>query len=373
MTKLPPAAVLRKAFETKDPAFDGIFWVGVRTTGIFCRPVCRAKAPKPENVRFFGSTGEAIEAGLRPCRKCHPLESRQGPPPLVARLLRLLDRDPAAPLGDDGLRKLGIDPTTARRAFLAWCGTTFQRYRRARRMGIAMETLRKGERVIDAQIETGYESASGFRTAYARIFGEAPAKGGAPPLVAERLETPLGAMVGIASDEGILLVDFLDRKGLPSAVARLRDRVGAAILPGSNPHLARLRLQLAEYFEGKRLLFDVPLVAQQGSEFQRKAWRFLSGIPCGEVRSYADEATALGSPGATRAAGSANGMNFLAIVVPCHRVVGSDGTLTGYGGGLARKQWLLEHEAAMTGKRLFGPEPATAEAKRPLRRDRMTS
>lgn len=195
-----------------------------------------------------------------------------------------------------------------------------------------------------AQVEVGYGSGSGFRAAFSRMFGEAPSRASSAVLVAEWLETPLGPMLAVASEDGVCLLDFVDRRGLEGAVARLRRKHGAAIVPGPNRHLAQLRRELQEYFAGVRTRFDVAVVPQAGTEFQRRAWEYLRKIPYGETRTYAGQAKALGSPGAVRAAGSANGRNTLAIVVPCHRVIGSNGELTGYGGGVARKRWLLDRE-----------------------------
>jgi len=340
---LPPTPVLRRAFARKDASFDGVFVVAVKTTGIFCRPVCRARTPRPEHVEFFGTAQEALHAGYRACRRCRPLGHRA--PPVVTRLMDTIERDPATRLHERDLAGLGIDASTARRAFRRWCGMTFQQYQRARRMGAAMAGIRRGGRVIQAQVESGYGSGSGFRAAFARVFGAPPSEASARPLAATWIETPLGPMLAIAGDDGLCLLDFVDRRGVENAVLRLRRRLRAAVLPGTNAHLDQLRHELDEYFAGRRRSFDVALVEQSGTPFQRRAWDYLRTIPRGETRTYAEEAAAVGSRRAVRAVGSANGMNYLAIVVPCHRVIASNGELTGYGGGLARKRWLLEHES----------------------------
>ncbi len=343
--------VMRRAFARRDPAFDGVFFAAVKTTGIFCRPTCTARMPRPENVEFFATPREAMHAGYRACKRCRPLDAGGRPPAVVERLVAAVER------GDDPAR-LGVDPSTARRAFRRWCGMTFAQYRRARRLGAAMAGLRKGGRVIEAQIESGYESASGFREAFAKVFGTSPVRAGGTTLVAGWLETPLGGMLAVAGADGVRMLDFVDppspcpsergrwegsggqAAGLECAIARLREPV----VPGANAHLEQLRRELAEYFAGTRTRFDVAVAPVRGTAFQRRAWEYLRKIPYGETRTYADEARAIGSPGAVRAVGSANGMNYVAIVVPCHRVIASDGSLAGYGGGLARKRWLLEHE-----------------------------
>jgi AraC family transcriptional regulator of adaptative response/methylated-DNA-[protein]-cysteine methyltransferase len=155
-------------------------------------------------------------------------------------------------------------------------------------------------------------------------------------------------MLAIARDDGVVLLDFADRKGLEREVLRLRRRAGsrgipAVVVPGEHPHLSQLERELGEYFDGMRRSFTVPL-APFGSDFEQRAWRYLRTVEFGQSRSYLDQAKAMGAPRAVRAVGRANGMNCIAILIPCHRVIGSNGELTGYGGGLARKRWLLDHE-----------------------------
>ncbi|MBM3977837.1 MAG: methylated-DNA--[protein]-cysteine S-methyltransferase, partial [Planctomycetes bacterium] len=158
-----------------------------------------------------------------------------------------------------------------------------------------------------------------------------------------RLRTPLGTLVAAATDEAVCFAEFADRDGLAAQVRALRAHFELPIVPGSNALLAQLKRELGEYFAGTRRAFDVPLAAP-GTPFQRRVWDALRAIPYGETRSYAEIARAAGSPRAVRAAGSANGANRLAILLPCHRVVASDGSLAGYAGGEWRKRKLLEHE-----------------------------
>ena len=239
---------------------------------------------------------------------------------------------------------MGIDPSTARRQFKRYCGMTFQAYHRARRMGLALLDIRKGKSVLDSQIDQGFESASGFREAFARLVGTAPSRvGDVGVLHAKWIETPLGAMLALADDRGLHLLDFVDRRGLERALASLQKRLRARALPGTHRHLDQIERELAEYFAGVRRVFETP-VALTGSEFQSRVWNALLAIPPGQTCSYVELARRIGQPRAVRAVGRANGENRLSIVVPCHRVIGADGTLTGYGGGLARKQKLLDLE-----------------------------
>jgi AraC family transcriptional regulator of adaptative response/methylated-DNA-[protein]-cysteine methyltransferase len=158
------------------------------------------------------------------------------------------------------------------------------------------------------------------------------------------LESQLGPLLGAATDEGVCLLEFFDRRMLPTQLKIIERRLGR-IVPGRHAHLDRLQRELNEYFAGKRQDFTVPIVAP-GSPFERSVWRALRAIPPGETRSYDSLAMQLGRGGAARAVGRANGRNRLAILIPCHRVIGADGALTGYGGGLWRKQALLDLEAA---------------------------
>jgi AraC family transcriptional regulator, regulatory protein of adaptative response / methylated-DNA-[protein]-cysteine methyltransferase len=163
------------------------------------------------------------------------------------------------------------------------------------------------------------------------------------------IETPLGEMIAGATDEGVCLLEFSDRRMLPTEYKDLTRLLKTTLEDGENKHLKALRKQLKEYFNGKRLEFTIPLVTP-GSEFQQAVWMELQNIPFGSTRSYQEQAAALNRPDSVRAVANANGMNRISIIIPCHRVIGSDGHLTGYGGGLKRKKWLLDHEKKYSGK-----------------------
>lgn len=344
MNPLPSPRTMYSALARKDSSYEGIFFAGVKTTGIFCRPTCSAKKPKPENVEFFASQNDALFAGYRPCERCKPLQSAIEPPPLVKRLRETIERHPTGKLTDADLRRQKIDPSTARRQFKRYYGMTFHGYHRARRMGRALREVRGGESVIGAQLNQGYESASGFWQAFRKIFGDRPsAAEGLNVLLAKWIDTPLGAMLAVADDEGLRLLDFVDRKGLERAIGTLRKRTSGVITPGDNPHLRRIADELSAYFSGTLRTFTVPL-RPGGSPFDRSVWSNLLKIPHGRTWSYADLARSVGDPKAVRAVAQANGRNYLAIVIPCHRVIRSDGSLSGYGGGVWRKQRLIELE-----------------------------
>src|SRR5437867_3996059 len=276
---LPPTETMYRALVNRDSSFEGIFFVGVRTTGIFCRPTCTAKKPARENVDFFARANEALESGYRPCLRCHPLDPNARPPKLIERLRAEVERAPGGRLTDKELTALSIDPSTARRQFKRHYGMTFQAYHRARRMGVALSQVRQRGRVDEARNGSGFESESGFREACTKIFGQSPtiAKTRAP-LFAERIDTPLGAMIAVADDEGLRLLEFIDRRATERELSILRKRLRTNVVPGKHRHLETVRSQLSNYFAGKNLRFDVPL-APVGSEFQLRAWRILQSIP----------------------------------------------------------------------------------------------
>src|SRR5215467_2583580 len=341
---LPPPEMMYRALVKRDPSFEGIFFVGVRTTGIFCRPTCTAKKPARENVDFFARANEALESGYRPCLRCRPLDPNAHLPKLIERLRAEVERAPGGRLTDKELAALSIDPSTARRQFKRHYGMTFQAYHRARRMGLALSQVRQRGRVDEARNGSGFESESGFRGAFTKIFGESPSNAKTrTPLFAERIDTPLGAMIAVADDEGLRLLEFIDRRATERELSILRNRLRTNVVPGQHPHLAVARRQLGDYFSGKNLKFDIPL-APVGSDFRLRAWEILRSIPAGGTRSYSWMAKQLGDANARRAVGRANGTNMICIIIPCHRVIRADGTLCGYGGGLWRKKWLLDHE-----------------------------
>jgi AraC family transcriptional regulator of adaptative response/methylated-DNA-[protein]-cysteine methyltransferase len=194
------------------------------------------------------------------------------------------------------------------------------------------------------------------------------ADAGVEKFFAARIETPLGMMTAVAYDAGIVLLEFLDDSDHQAAETNIARRLGSArgpavLLPDGHPHLSAVKRELADYFAGGLRTFTVPL-APNGSDFERQAWGFLQGIPYGQTRTYGDQARAIGAPQASRAVGRANGLNRIAIIIPCHRVIGANGTLTGYAGGLHRKRWLLDHEQIAVGDLLFSE--LLAEFPRPI-------
>ena len=348
MPALPPTTEMDRAFRKRDATYDGIFFLAVRTTGIFCRPSCPARKPRPENVEFFATVSEALGAGYRPCKRCRPLHADGRPPEWVERLLAELEQNPEARLTDADLRRMAIDPARARRHFLKHYGLTFQAYARGQRLGQALGQIRQGTNLDEVVLGHGYESHSGFREAFAQTFGRPPGKSRqADCIVTNWIESPLGPLVIAATTQGVCLLEFSDPKRIEMQFETLRQRFACAIVPGTTPYLETLKEELACYFAGTLKQFSVPLV-YHGTPFQEKVWAALRQIPYGETRSYEDIAQGISAPNACRAVGSANGLNRIAIVIPCHRVVNKSGELGGYGGGLWRKRILLDLE--QTGK-----------------------
>jgi AraC family transcriptional regulator of adaptative response/methylated-DNA-[protein]-cysteine methyltransferase len=341
MKPTPNRDEMDRAFRARDGSYDGIFYIGVRSTGIFCRPSCPARRPLPENVEFFENAKEALFGGYRPCKRCHPLGAAGALPAWVAELLSRVESDPAARIKDSDLRASGVEPARARRFFLGRFGMTFQAYCRARRLGAAFDEIKGGARLDDAILGHGYESHSGFREAFFNRFGTPPGKArGADYIRMAWIETPLGPMAAGATTKGVCLLEFTDRRMLEAQFETLSRRFSLPIVPGESALIERLRDELARYFAGTLRTFSIPL-EYPGTGFQIDVWRALLDIPYGETRSYEDVARSIGSPGAVRAVGRANGLNRIGIVIPCHRVVNKSGELGGYGGGLWRKKRLL--------------------------------
>ncbi|TVX93481.1 bifunctional transcriptional activator/DNA repair enzyme AdaA [Paenibacillus agilis] len=333
-----------QALIDKETEYEGLFYVGVKTTGVFCRPTCPARKPKFENCEFFETAKQALLASFRPCKRCRPLSHPNHVSEIVRTLVEAVETNPEKRWKDADFQQISIDASTARRQFKKRFGMTFVEYARARRMGIAMKQIREGEHVIDAQLSVGYESSSGFRDAFSRIMGTAPSSlGNIRILKAAWLDTILGPMIAIADDEALYLLEFVDRRGLEREVERLRQRTKSAIIPGAASPIHSIEMELNQYFDGKLIEFQTP-IRYLGSAFQQKVWEHLRKIPHGETQSYSELASLIGHPTAYRAVARANGANQLAIIVPCHRIINANGDLGGYGGGLSRKEWLINHE-----------------------------
>jgi len=337
---LPDRETLYTALLDRDGRYDGQCFVCVSSTGVFCRLTCPARKPKLENCTFFATIGECIAAGYRACKRCHPLQAAAMTDPNILTLLQALDERPSLRWSEYHIEQLGYDLSTVRRSFKRQFGMTFLEMARQRRLREGFETLARGGKVITAQQEASFESASAFRAAFARLLGRAPADLRITGrLRATWISTPLGDMIAVSSRSHLHLLEFVDRKGLPVELARLtsaaKEEIGLGTLPPTE--------QAAAYFAARSDRFLTPLSFAAGA-FTEQVWAALRKIPVGETRSYSDIARELGRPSAVRAVARANSANPIAVMIPCHRVIGADGALTGYGGGLWRKQRLIEIE-----------------------------
>lgn len=336
------------AFMARDAAFDGVFITGVKTTGIFCKPTCTARKPLKQNVEFFVDSAQALQAGYRPCKRCAPLTQGTEVPDEIKVLLSAVDEDPQKRWKDWHLRELGLQPATIRRWFQKNYAMTFHAYSRLRRLGAAMQQIKLGEGVTKSMDYSGYESESGFRSAFKKYFGNSPGDnknrtGNHNEMWVNRIFTPLGPMLICSNDDGLHLLEFVDRRMLETQIKRVSKYTKCFYVPGEHALMAEVDKQMRAYFSGDLKDFDLPL-RLLGTDFQQQVWNALLKIPYGETRSYAQQAELIGNPNAVRAVGTANGDNRFAIIVPCHRVIGSDGKLSGYGGGLWRKEKLLDIE-----------------------------
>ena len=341
---LPDHDTLYQALLDRNAAYDGQAYVGVATTGVFCRLTCPARKPKTENCTFYASVGECIEAGFRACKRCHPLQPMASADPSIAALLAALDERPEYRWSESDIDRLGFDLSTVRRSFKRQFGMTFLEMARQRRLRDGFETISVGGKVIDAQLDAGFESASAFRASFSKLLGRAPGRlDSTPTLFADWIETPLGSMITVCSKSKMHLLEFVDRKALKAELGKLDALAKGKIGIGKTQPGKQIKSELDQFFDGVSSNFSTPL-AYGGSAFAQSVWDELQLIPPGQTRSYSEIAKRIGRPSATRAVARANGANQIALVVPCHRVIGADGSLTGYGGGLWRKQKLLEIE-----------------------------
>ncbi len=328
-----------------DASVDGRFFYAVKTTGIFCRPSCRSKTPRQENVEFFGTAQDAMNAGYRPCKRCRPdLLSYKPLLEIAERMKSTIDdnfakRDALA----RELQTLGVTQRRMSEIFREQYHVTPLEYADGLRMNTARELLTGDMPILDVALHIGFESLSAFYGFFRKHEQMSPGeyrKLHTKPqphnhLACYTYDTALGK-VGVASDGSA--VTGLRFEGLsPWNDNRTADKI--------TDEAAR---QLEEYLAGKRRRFDLPL-NPAGTAFQQSVWQGLQTIPYGETRSYAQVAKMVGNPGASRAVGMANNKNPILILIPCHRVIGADGALVGYAGGLEIKKKLLELERSFGG------------------------
>ncbi|MGA3071620.1 MAG: methylated-DNA--[protein]-cysteine S-methyltransferase [Terracidiphilus sp.] len=344
---IDPEAAWRQLL-ARDPA--AAFFYAVTTTGVFCRPGCKSRRPLRVNVRFFLSASEARAAGFRPCQRCHPSAAAQGSPLERVRAHIEANLDHAAPLKELG-RVAGLSPFTVQRLFKRAMGVTPLEYHRALRAARLRGALKHGGNVTDAIYEAGFGSSS--RAYEGAALGMTPgrfARGGRGERIAyTTARSPFGWLVVGATERGLCWLAL--GSTATEAETSLRAEFPLAELR-RDPSLAGLVdaavgqvVQVSEAGRGSGPdAGQSPVLDLRGTAFQLRVWQVLRAIPRGETRSYSQLARELGEPKAVRAVARACATNRVALVVPCHRVVGASGELTGYRWGVERKRQLLEAE-----------------------------
>ncbi len=333
-----------QAMANRDRSFDGKFVTGVLSTGIYCRPSCAARHPKRENVRFFAKAEQAEAIGLRACLRCRPndVARDEAAVKVVIDAIRMAE---TAPKLDELADLAGYSPTHLQRIFKRETGLSPAAYARALRSGRVKDALEGGASVTEAIYDAGYGSASRFyeEQKMGQKMGMQPSawkNGGAgAKLHWANVETSLGTMMVAATDKGVCCLSFNEGE------EELRGRFPKAELHEGGAEFRKLLNDVVAQVETPGRPHNIPLDVQ-GTAFQEAVWQELRKIPEGETRSYADIAAAIGKPKAVRAVGSANGANNVAVLIPCHRVVRSDGSMGGYAYGLEIKEKLLDKESS---------------------------
>lgn len=339
----------------RDQNQNGHFFFGVTTTGIFCLPSCAARRPLRKNVRFFQTAADAQQEGLRPCRRCRPLEN--GVDERVGQIRELCEyirrqSDSGDPLTLDVLsQEAGLSPSQLRHRFREIVGVTPRQYVEACRFKALKEGLRDGDSVTAAIYDAGFASSSRVYEQVDARLGMTPSEyrsGGLDIAISYAFaDTPVGHMIIAATDRGLCFVQFGDSAS--ELLELLREEYPAATIQEMSPEgSGQLRLwldALRRHLGGAEPHLDLPFDVR-ASAFQLRVWRYLRSIPYGETRSYSQVAEAIGKPKAVRAVAGACAANRAAIVIPCHRVIRANGDLGGYRWGRERKQRLLELERA---------------------------
>jgi len=331
----------------RDPRYDGKFVYSVRTTGVYCRPSCAARVARPENVAFHETTADAEHAGFRPCQRCKPDEpsifARHAA--LVAKLCHLLETSEQTPSLADLARQAQLSVFHVHRVFKRITGLTPRAYASAHRSKRLRAELHRSATVTDAIYEAGYNSGGRFYADVDKVLGMTPTRyraGGANTEIRFAVgQCSLGAILVARSDRGVCAISLGDD---PDELARdLQDRFPRARLIGDDAEFAQLVANVVGFVEAPRLGLNLPLDVQ-GTAFQQRVWQALRDIPAGRTASYADIARCIGAPSSVRAVAHACAANALAVAIPCHRVVRSDGALSGYRWGVERKRALLARE-----------------------------
>ncbi len=336
------------SIRARDAGADGQFYYAVTTTGVYCRPSCGARTPRPDNVRFFATTAAAEQAGFRACKRCKP---EQAPlavrhAELVAGLCRQIEAAEAPPNLEELAKAAGISPFHLHRIFKAATGLTPKAYADARRASRVREALADGSSVTEAIYEAGYNASARFYEKSPQLLGMAPRRyraGGEDMTIRFAIgQCSLGAILVAASRQGVCAIALGDD---PEQLVRdLQERFAKAELVGGDAEFEHWVARVVGLVEAPQFGFDLPLDIR-GTAFQQRVWQALLEIAPGTTLCYTEIAERIGAPRAVRAVASACAANPLAVAIPCHRVVRQDGGLAGYRWGIERKRALLEREA----------------------------
>jgi AraC family transcriptional regulator of adaptative response/methylated-DNA-[protein]-cysteine methyltransferase len=336
------------AVVARDAAFDGSFYVAVETTGIYCRPSCAARRPNRANVRFFDTAEQAERTGFRPCKRCKPTEPSlvQQRAEKVKEACRLIETAEEEPKLDGLAEAVGLSPHHFHRIFKSMLGVTPKAYATAHRNKRMREKLARSATVTEAIYDAGFSSSGRFYATSSETLGMTPTdfkSGGKNTVIRFAVrECSLGLVLVAVSDKGVCAILFGDD---PLALSRsLQKQFPQAGLVEGDAGFAELMAKVIDFIEHPQRDFDLPLDIR-GTAFQHRVWDALRRIPVGSTMSYADVAKTIGAPKAVRAVARACATNRIAVAIPCHRVIGSDGSLTGYAGGIERKRALLAKEA----------------------------
>jgi AraC family transcriptional regulator of adaptative response/methylated-DNA-[protein]-cysteine methyltransferase len=333
----------------RDPVADGHFFYSVRTTGVYCRPSCASRAARPENVEFHLTIAAAEQAGFRPCKRCRPDQPAWSGlhVALVARLCRLIESAENAPSLQELAAHAGLSPYHLHRVFKAVVGLTPRAYWTAHRARRVRAQLECSDSVTAAIYDAGYNSSGRFYAASNQVLGMTPGRfraGGVGTEIRFAVgRSSLGEILVAASERGVCAILMGDDAA--ALVRELQDRFARATLIGGDAGFEHLVARVVGFVEAPALGLDLPLDVR-GTAFQQRVWQALREIPAGHIASYTELARRIGAPGAVRAVASACAANALAVAIPCHRVVRTDGSVSGYRWGVERKRALLEREAA---------------------------
>jgi AraC family transcriptional regulator, regulatory protein of adaptative response / methylated-DNA-[protein]-cysteine methyltransferase len=354
------------AVAARDTTADGRFYYSVKTTGVYCRPSCAARAALPENVAFHATREEAEQAGFRPCKRCKPDQPALAElhAAKVTQACRIIEQAilnaEAVPELEALAERVGLSAYHFHRLFKSIIGVTPKAYATAQRAARVREELARGGRVTDAIFDAGYNSNGRFYAESNGMLGMTPTKyrtGGADAQIRFAVgESALGAILVAQSERGICAVLIDDD---PDALVRdLQDRFPRAELIGGDAQFEQLVARVVGFVEAYGVGCDLPLDVR-GTAFQQRVWQALREIPPGQTVSYTQLAERIGAPKAVRAVAGACAANAIAVLVPCHRVVRNDGALSGYRWGVERKRALLDKESALPTASDAGKPPST--------------